>query len=101
RIMLAETDAEVTVAPTGNRREVEAALARDPDVVIFEYARCDVDLARLAPRAELIDVSMAMNAGGCGSPTADPDTIIQAVRGSLPARSVGRQRPSRRQVVAG
>jgi hypothetical protein len=82
RILLVETDAEVAVAPAGDRCAVEAALARDPSVVIFERGRCELDRARLAPHAVLIDVSAAMSTGrDVSAAAADLEGIILAARG--------------------
>lgn len=81
QIILIETGAEVAVAQPADRRALQAALARDPDVVIFECGHSDVDVARLAPRAILIDVSAAMGSDGRGPVTTDLGAILLAVRG--------------------
>jgi hypothetical protein len=72
----------VTVAAARDIDGIRAALACDPSVVIFELgARLhDVDLARLAPHAELIDVSDAMANHPATSSDARLDRILQAVR---------------------
>ncbi|GAB3139189.1 hypothetical protein GCM10027290_07910 [Micromonospora sonneratiae] len=96
RILLVETDAEVAVAPAGNGRVVEAVLARQPDVVIFEGSRCEPDCRRLAPKAVLIDVTSAMSTATY-APTANADLgrIILAARGGDAAPQVaGAGRPA-------
>lgn len=82
RILLVETGAEVAVAPAGDRCAMEAALARDPSVVIFERGGRELDWARLAPHAVLIDVTSATSTGtDVSAVTADLEGIILAVRG--------------------
>lgn len=91
-IVLAETGAEVVVARTGNRRVAQDVLARDPDVVILECARCDecdLDVARLAPRAVVMDVSAAMTTGSAVPPVACMETIMVTVRGVQEPPSCG------------
>ena len=85
RILLGETDVEVTAAPVSDRGAVEAALAREPGVVIFE--RCQLcregDLAQRVPNALLIDVSPAMGTVAVAPESAAGlDGIIMAVRGA-------------------
>lgn len=81
-LVLAETGADVVFARAGNTRAAHAALARDPDVVVFECTRCDLDLALLAPRAVVIDVSAAMSTGDTSPRTACMETIVAAARGA-------------------
>lgn len=95
RILLVETNAEVAVAAAGNGRAVEAVLARQPNVVIFEGSRCESDCKRLAPSAVLIDVSSAMSAAAqVSTAPADLGRIIMAARGGEAAPLVaGAGRP--------
>lgn len=80
-IVLAETGVEVVTARAGDRSAARGALARDPDVVICECARCELDVAGLAPHARVIDVSPSMSTGNVAPPTTCMETIIAAVRG--------------------
>ena len=85
RHLLAQIGVEATLAPAHDMEAVQAALALDPAVVIYELSEPlrQVDLSRLAPHAELIDLSMIM-ARGSGGPhsTAGMDRILQVVRDS-------------------
>ncbi|GAB2961516.1 hypothetical protein GCM10027280_57880 [Micromonospora polyrhachis] len=72
RILLAETDAEVALASVGSGPAVEVLLARQPNVIIFEGSRCELDCKRLAPKAVLIDVTSAMSTAP-HVPTANTD----------------------------
>jgi hypothetical protein len=94
RIVRAETGVEVAIAPARDRQAVEAILADDPGVVIFECCQglCERELARLVPHAVLIDVSAAMSTGTAApESTMKLDRIILAIRdgcggGATPAR---------------
>lgn len=92
KIVLIETGAAVTVVPAGDRLAVEAALAGDPAVVIFEGGQdlSERDLAQLVPRAVLIDVSTAMStATEPPAPAVGLDRILLAIR-----RCSGIRRPA-------
>jgi hypothetical protein len=95
RILLVETNAEVAVASAANGRAVEAVLARQPNVVIFEGSRCESYCKRLAPNAVLIDVTSAMSAAAQVSTAhADLGRIIMAVRdGDATPQILGARRP--------
>lgn len=60
-----EAGVDVVLASVHDRQAVLAALGLAPQVVVFE--RCDevvlLDLAALAPRAELVDVSAVIGRG--------------------------------------
>lgn len=100
QILLVETNAQVAVAPAGDRCAVESVLARRPAVVIFEGGRCQPHCRRLAPHAVLIDVTSAMASptDASASPL-DPEKIISAaVRGAdaPPLTGNNRRVPARR-----
>jgi hypothetical protein len=82
--VLAQTGVEAIIAPAHACDAVTAALASDPAVIIFELHSPlpQGDLAILAPRAVLIDVSTAVTRGSCfHTGAAGLEHIGQAVRG--------------------
>lgn len=81
-------DTEVTLAQTGDAQALRAALAGNPGVVVFERGGlpCDLDLAALAPGAELLDISDAVGRGSTTGPQqVGLEQIAQAVRRHAPA----------------
>lgn len=90
RILLGETDAEVAVAPADDMSAMQAVLARQPNVVIFEGRRCERECKRLAPYAALIDVTSAMSAH-VSPEAADLGRIILVARGHEGLEARGRK----------
>jgi len=86
KYLSAQLGVEAIIASGDDLEAVTAALALGPAVVIFE--RSDrlrqLDLAALAPHADLIDVSTVVARGlGDSSGDAGLERILQAVRGCI------------------
>jgi len=94
KYLRAELGVRATVASANDLEAVKAALAHGPAVVIFQLSESlrQLDLAALAPQAELIDVSAVVTRGAAITPdAAGLERILQAVMcrsgASLPAKS--------------
>ncbi len=95
-LLSSEPDMMVTCAPSDDADAVAQALAREPNVVIFERGEPDmaVEILRYAPEALLIDVTMAPGPAFTWHREeiqSRPDGIVGAIRG---VRAPGR--PGRR-----
>jgi hypothetical protein len=87
----AEAGVEANLACAHDIVAVKAALAVDPDIVIFERSPLlsAVELAELAPHAELVDITDAVPCGRVVTrATIGVEPILQAIRRTLP-RSPG------------
>lgn len=92
KYLRSETGVQVMLAPVRDLEAVKAVLTLGPRVVIFERSEPlrEIDLAKLAPHAVLIDVSTAV----CRGPAvprgaAGFERIIQAVRRASRRPSTG------------
>jgi len=82
KYLRAELGVRATVASANDLEAVKAALATAPAVVIFQLSESlrQLDLAALAPQAELIDVSAVVTRGTVITPdAAGLERILQAV----------------------
>jgi hypothetical protein len=80
----AQIGVDATVTSAHDLEAVTSALATGPAVVVFELSDTlrELDLAKLAPHAQLIDVSTVMTPGPVVSPSVTGlERILQAVRG--------------------
>ena len=73
---------EAMVASGDDFEAATSALACDPAVVIFELSDThrQLDLTRLAPQTDLIDVSTVLTRGADSSGAAGLKTILRAIR---------------------
>ena len=82
KYLRAELGVQATVASANDLEAVKAALATAPAVVIFQLSESlrQLDLAALAPQADLIDVSAVVTRGAVFTPdAAGLERILQAV----------------------